>query len=613
MFASLLPAAPALAEWPASRLFEFTAEACAARAPGGGPNPDIVSRADEVLPLEFRGRRLGTRYRFGVEESARVELAAVERGGSITRFVSTLSNRFGDPLLLVSIDGECEFIVVRRIDYTDRGQAISITSLDRKLEPSGRIDWLNPPLEFLPREESASLKHPGDATPVRVAMVDSGVNYRLPEINRRLARDSRGKLIGFDFWDMDAQPYDANPIQFGFFLRRHGTRTASILLREAPGIELVPYRYPRPDMSRMQALVEDAVRHGVTIVGLPLGSDRLEDWSAFEQAAREHPEVLFIASAGNDGRDIDERPLFPASLGLDNLLVVTSSDDFVQPAESTNWGRVSVDYLVPAERVPALDYSGREIPVSGSSYAVARVAALAARLQQAHRQWRAAEIIAEMKRRYLDAAPAARRWVGSGYIGDPRAGRPPRFDMLPEPELDLPAKKGGFLLPLDVLIVDPRWTPRVEQTLRQGYDILTQCAIVKGELTLRAFDGEDYLRDLSTGTAQTLLSADLTDSIRVVFARDTRMAEQYTGEAFGLANTRMRPWLSNSVWLTLDVDDPGIALAHELYHVIANSGAHVEGSANLMQGRTRPGSTNLTPEQCRKAQITGVEHGLLLD
>ena len=97
----------------------------------------------------------------------------------------------------------------------------------------------------------------------------------------------------------------------------------------------------------------------------------------------------------------------------------------------------------------------------------------------------------------------------------------------------------------------------------------------------------------------------------MVLARDTRMLVAYTGEAFGLGNTGMRPWLANSVWLMLDVDDPGIALAHEAYHVLANNGEHVEGAANLMQGRTRPDSTELTAEQCDLARRVGVDNGLL--
>lgn len=199
---------------------------------------------------------------------------------------------------------------------------------------------------------------------------------------------------------------------------------------------------------------------------------------------------------------------------------------------------------------------------------------------------------------------------------------------------------------------------KVGNALQTAYDILWQCNLLSDEVSVRAFSGDDYLRDLSTGNAHTLLGAakskhamvvfaldtlmqaqfageavsgddylrDLsTGSARtlldaakaeyatVVFARDTRMQAQFAGEAFGIGNTRMRPWLANSVWMMLDIDDPGIALAHELYHVLANDGTHVEGSANLMQGRTRPDSTTLTPQQCQLAVVNGIANGLLRD
>ncbi len=189
---------------------------------------------------------------------------------------------------------------------------------------------------------------PGPGVIVRVALVDSGVNYLLPAINQRLARRANGSMLGYDFWDLDDLPFDSHPSSSGRVVR-HGTKTASLLLREAPMVELVPYRYPRPDMTRMTDLVLHAVEHDVRIVGLPLGGNLKSEWLAFESAARAHPEVLFVASAGNNSRDIDKKPVYPASLGLDNMLVVTSADDFVRPAEGVNRGRIGVDYLIPAE------------------------------------------------------------------------------------------------------------------------------------------------------------------------------------------------------------------------------------------------------------------------
>ncbi len=561
---------------------------------------------------------IGRRYRMPIDNNALVELDVVERGGQPVRFVASLYREFGDPLLLISLAADCSLQAARQLHYNPQGQALKIDSLDSSLLPVGEPDWLNPALEFVDRAVKPP-KHPRATTALRVGMVDSGVNYRLAEINRRLARDSNGQLIGYDFWEMDDLPYDSHPLNSGFFVQRHGTRSASLLLREAADIELVPYRYPRPDMSRMQALVEHANEHQVSILGMPLGSNRVEDWTSFARAAREHPQMLFIVSAGNNGRDIDILPVFPAALDLENMLVVTSADDSVQPAERTNWGRISVDFMVPAERRSALDYSGTETRVSGSSYAVSRVVALAAQLKSEHRDWVAVDIIDALRQRYGNNSPDVFDWVNGGYIADPRANSMAPITKSPLDEFDpgLATDDFGFRLSLDLLQLDPRWsTTRMRQALQQAYQILAQCDIGPRNVAAFAVQADDYLLDLSTGSARSLLEATAARQPVprhpvVVFARDTHMQAAYLGEAFGLGNTRRRPWLANSVWLMHDIDDAGIALAHELYHVLANSGAHVEDRPNLMQPDTHPESAELTPLQCRQAQSVGVANGLL--
>jgi len=587
-------------EWTPARLLAFADDSCRAWEKAAAPAAGYASAEIGVTDLRFGEIVVGKRYRLTLANNALVELDVVERAQRPVRFVASWFNESGDPLMLIALASDCSLQAARRLNYNPHGQALNIISLDADLLAMGEPDWLNPPLQFVERATPVPLRHPGADAPLRVAMVDSGVNYRLAEINRRLARDDDGQLIGYDFWEMDALPYDSHPINSGFFVQRHGTRSASLLLREAPGIELVPYRYPRPDMSRMHALVEHADANGVAIVGMPLGSNRA------------HPQMLFIVSAGNDGRDIDTLPVFPASLDLENILVVTSADDFVRPAERSNWGRLSVDFMVPAERRGALDYSGSEALVSGSSYAVSRVAALAARIKSVHRDWTAVEIIDALHQRYGQDGPDVYDWVGGGYIADPLASAP--IDKIPltdfEPVLQTAAS--GFRLDLEVLQLDPRWSAtRIGEVLREAYRILAQCGIVPGDVSSYAIRADDYLLDLSTGSARSLLEAAGARQPAVVFARETRMEPAYLGEAFGIGNTTRRPWLANSVWLMLDVDDAGIALAHELYHVLANSGAHVEGRPNLMQPDTRPESTELTPQQCRLAQLSGVQLGLL--
>jgi len=593
--------------WQPQQLLTFTVETCRAWEQTNEPAPGIAIGPIEKSKIEIRDVQFGTRHRLRVNDKSFVELDVINRVQQRTQFLSRFYRKDAKPLMFLSLNADCSLQVARKINYSDKSQALNIVSLDANLEVTGTPQWLNPPLKFIERSSDSSL-------PLRVGMVDSGVNYLLPEINRRLARDANNKLIGYDFWDQDDLPYDAHPMRSEFFVQRHGTRTASLLLREAPGIELVPYRYPRPDMSRMRDLVAHAKRHQVTILGMPLGSNRAHEWQAFAQAARNNPELLFIVSAGNNGRDIDNEPVYPASLNLDNVLVVTSADDFVRPAERTNWGKIAVDYLIPAERIALIDYSGEEVEASGSSYAVSRLTALAAKLKMAHRQWGAADIVAELRRRFSNdrATTRALNWVSSGYIADPLAGAPIRQKRLRDLHTKSLRVPGGLQLALNILVLDPVWShDRIEQAVQTANSILAQCGITTGDVQIHSVIGDDYLRDLSTGSARTLLKATKTSDTTVVFARDTRMQEAFTGEAFGFGNTRNRPWLANSVWLVPDVEDTGIALAHELYHVIANHGGHVEGSGNLMQSRTHPESLLLTPDQCQRAQANGIDNGLL--
>jgi len=602
-----LPASAADGEL-AQALLEFGAASCRGWEQSGAPARTWGGGDFDSSDIIYQGRRIGTRFQSQTAADLRVELEVIAPGGRPMRFIGQLLNAFGDPLLLAALNGDCELQVMRRIDYAENGQALKIETLDAGQRVVGDPDWLNPPL----RPAVPAPRESGAAPRLRVGMIDSGVNYLLPEISSRLARDADGEIVGYDFWDMDAQPYDAHPVDSGFFVQRHGTRTASILLREAPTIDLVPYRYPRPDMSRMRGLIEHAAENGVAVIGMPLGSNHAEDWGEFARAARDNPQILFVASAGNNGRDIDEIPVYPASLGLDNLVVVTSADDFVQPAERTNWGSRSVDFMLPAENLAALDYSGEPTRVSGSSYAVSRLTALAARIKALEPGLEPGELIDEIRREWAIDNADTRRWVAGGYIADPLAGAPVVRKPLPPPLLAENRDGDRLRLPLEVLVLDAGWSQaRITGLLQAAYVILAQCGIGAGGLSLYFVEAPDYLHDLSTGTAKTLLEAVGGNGLTVVLARDTRMQAEFTGEAFGIGNTSTRPWLTNSVWLMLDVDDPGIALAHELYHVLANSGDHIDGVANLMQSRTHPDSTELTAEQCQSARGNGVGSGLL--
>ena len=312
------------------------------------------------------------------------------------------------PLLLAIADAGCTIHTARHLRYDDSGRPESLEDLDSALRPTGEPEPLNPPVP-------AGHGPPG----IAIGLADTGVNYLLPEIASRLARRPDGEILGYDYWDLDRRPFDASPTPDPFFPTRHGTRTASLLLEEAPVAKLVPYRYPRHAMARMTALIEDAAARGVRVMNLSLVSRNRDEWLPFRDAAIAHPEMLFVVAAGNYGCDIEEQPHYPASFPLANMVVVTSATADGRLTDGVNWGARSVDLMVPGENVVALDFDGERRPVSGSSYATARATALAACLLAGHPEWSTTQLKAAI---FREAQPNEAGAVAIGFVPDTALG-----------------------------------------------------------------------------------------------------------------------------------------------------------------------------------------------
>jgi subtilisin family serine protease len=313
------------------------------------------------------------------------------------------------PLFLAIADSDCSIHTARRLYYDHAGRPESLQDLDGALRPLGAAEPLNPPV-------------PSGVNPVGipVGVVDSGVNYLLPEIAARLARDPDGEILGYDYWDLDPRPFDVSPIPDPFFPGHHGTLTSSLVLEDAPVAKLVPYRYPRPAMARMAALIEDAPARGVRLMSLSLGSTSREEWLPFQKAAEEHSEMLFVVGAGNHGRNIDDHPVHPAAFTLANMIVVTSATADGRLTYGVNWGPSSVDLLVTGEDVLALDFDGQRRAVSGSSYATARVTALAACLLAGHPDWSITQLKAAIFHEAQATEPGvvAQGFIPASVLGD---------------------------------------------------------------------------------------------------------------------------------------------------------------------------------------------------
>ena len=403
------------------------AQACRNPVPAGAKaGPELARRFGGARLLEartfaFRGQPGRAQFGLLLANGDEVRIARLFPMGRLRRITIDYYRGLGQdrtrPVLSAAVNSECRVLRAAAIEYDGQGRAETLVALAADLRKVLSEQPLNPPVPPLPAPKNPLGKDRGkDKGGVRVAHVDTGVNYLLDAVNRRLARDSAGRALGYDYWDGDDRPFDMDTGRSPFFPLHHGTAVASIILREAPAARLIPYRYPRPDMSRMAALVADADAKGAVIVSIAMGSNKRRDWEALAGEAAARPHMLFVISAGNDGRDIDKTPVYPAALDLENFLVVTSSDDFGRLAEGSNWGRRHVDVMVPGERVPVIDHRGAAGKASGSSFAVPRVTALAARLLARHPEWRAAElkraIIARARpSRFYDELPVRHGWI----------------------------------------------------------------------------------------------------------------------------------------------------------------------------------------------------------
>ena len=151
----------------------------------------------------------------------------------------------------------------------------------------------------------------------------------------------------------------------------------------------------------------------------------------------------------------------------------------------------------------------------------------------------------------------------------------------------------------------------IEAVAAQASKILGQCGIVPGIVQLVRADVDARFRIYRTATARELARTLRPQAPAVYFVDDTRQDPAFDAEAIGRGNSRTRPELADTVWITRPTRDPGVALAHELAHVLMDSGEHSEEPGNLMRDETTPSNILLTQRQCARMRETGSVNGLL--
>ena len=157
-----------------------------------------------------------------------------------------------------------------------------------------------------------------------------------------------------------------------------------------------------------------------------------------------------------------------------------------------------------------------------------------------------------------------------------------------------------------------RWAPaEAVLAMWEAVRLLAPCGITLAGAELRVLETPDRFHFYSTAVSRELLRGMTVAKPAVFFVQDTKNQPAYDGEAIGRANSATRPELADTVWLAYGARELPQALAHELVHVLADSGDHSTEPGNLMRYDLAPQDTRLTDAQCELIRTRGEANGLL--
>jgi hypothetical protein len=156
------------------------------------------------------------------------------------------------------------------------------------------------------------------------------------------------------------------------------------------------------------------------------------------------------------------------------------------------------------------------------------------------------------------------------------------------------------------------WNPEtIHAAVQNSARILAQCGVAIAKAELLRIDAPARFHDFHTPESRELARALPLPRPTIYFVAGTRQQPAFDAEAIGRGNSGTRPELRDTVWVARGARDVDIVLAHELAHVLLDSGEHSEESGNLMREDTAPQNTHLTQAQCTRLRETATSNGLL--
>ncbi len=118
-----------------------------------------------------------------------------------------------------------------------------------------------------------------------IALLGDGIDYTIPVVAKRLARDGEGDLIAWDFVDNDIRPY-AKASQ--------STADAEHIIAANDEVALIVIREPADQTAAIGHMATFVVRTPARVIAWPDGRPERQDWDVLFQAAERFKDRLFV-------------------------------------------------------------------------------------------------------------------------------------------------------------------------------------------------------------------------------------------------------------------------------------------------------------------------------
>lgn len=271
---------------------------------------------------------------------------------------------------------------------------------------------------------------------VVVAVIDSGVDYShpdlvnniwtRPEIIKAYEDEDLGTIDdqhGLNLVDGDGNPMDSNG---------HGTHCAGIIGAEGGNgigiagvnwnVKIMPLRFMDGDGAGTTSDAIEAINYvinrrragvNVRIISASWGSNTRS--RALEDVIRKAYDegILFVAAAGNDHSDNDQKPHYPSSYNIGNVISVAALNRQDQLTAFSNYGATSVQVAAPGEEILSTWLNHGFAEKKGTSMATPFVAGLAALVLAQNPKMTVDELRARILKS-VDAVPSLKGKVSTG-------------------------------------------------------------------------------------------------------------------------------------------------------------------------------------------------------